>query len=162
MARRKAKIDSGMENQISLFDQIEEINPWKFSAPDYQVETKPLQGRIREAMNEAMKNSGLKRYEVAGRMSEHLGIEITDSMLNAYTAESKEGHRMPAEFIPAFCLQTKDYKLLEILVAAAGCRMVKSDEIYLLELGRVQQAQKTLQQKERQLQKEWERLRKTR
>ena len=97
MAKRRQKTAEANENQMSLFDMIEEINPQKFSRPDYAAETKPLPLRMKEAIAEAIKGSGLKRYAIAGQMSEMLGTEITESMLNAYTAESKEGYRMPAE-----------------------------------------------------------------
>lgn len=159
MAKRREKIDGGLENQTSLFDMIEEINPHKFATPEFQVETKPLGLRIKESISEAIKNSGLKRYDIAGRMSEHLGLEITESMLNSYTAESKEGYRMPAEYFPIFCKITQDYTVMEILVAAAGGRMVKSEEIYYLEIGRLQQAEKSIQQKRSQLHREWQRSR---
>ena len=155
----KQKIDGKPERQASLFDMIEEIDPHKFAEPNFQIETKPLSSRIKEAISEAMKNSGLKRYAIAGQMSELLAVEITESMLNSYTAESKESHRMPAEYIPIFCRLTKDYTVLEILVAAAGGRMVKSEEIYYLEMGRLQQAEKSIQQKRAQIQRELDRTR---
>lgn len=154
MVKRKSKLDIANENQLNLFDMIEEINPKKFSKPEYKVETKPLGLRIKEAIAEAIKNSGMKRYAIAGQMSEYLGVEITEGMLNSYTAESKEGYRMPAEYIPTFCRITKDYTVLDILVAASGGRMVKSEEIYYLEIGRIKQAEKMLQKKQRQLEKE--------
>lgn len=162
MARRSRKTDMGGKNQISLFDLIDDIQFEKLDPirqPNYQIETKPFGLRVKEAVSEALKNSGYKRWEIAGRMSEYLGVEITETMLNSWTAESKEGHRFPVEFLPALCLQTGDYTLLEILVAACGCRMVKSDEIYLLELGKIKQAQRSLSKKELQLQKEWDRIR---
>ena len=155
----KQKIDGKPERQASLFDMIEEIDPHKFAEPNFQIETKPLSNRIKEAISEAMKNSGLKRYAIAGQMSELLAVEITESMLNSYTAESKECHRMPAEYIPTFCKLTKDYTVLEILVAAAGGRMAKSEEIYYMEMGRLQQAEKSIQQKRAQIQRELDRTR---
>ena len=159
MARRRQKIDGQPENQMTLFDMIEEINPQKFATPAFQIETKPLGIRIKEALSDAIKNSGLKRYDIAGQMSEHLGAEITEGMLNTYTAESKEGYRMPAEYVPIFCKSVQDYTVMDILVAAAGGRMVKSEEIYLLEMGRLHQAEKSIQHKRSQLQREWNRSR---
>lgn len=159
MARQRQKLDMNNENQLNLFDMIAEINPAKFAKPEFQKETKPLSLRLKEAIAEAIKNSGLKRYAIAGQMTEHLGMEITESMLNAYTAESKADYRMPAEYIPIFCRITKDYTVLEILVAASGSRMVKSEEIYFLEMGRLQQAEKAIQKKHRQLQAEYKKLR---
>jgi hypothetical protein len=159
MAKHGKKLDKWAENQLSLFDLIEEIAPEKFVQPDYQPDSKPLSIRIKEAIGEAMKNSGLKRYAIAGQMSEHLGTEITESMLNCYTAESKEGYRMPAEYMPIFCKLTQDYTVLEILVAAAGGRLVKSEEIYFLEMGRLEQVEKDIQQKRAAIKKEFEKLR---
>ena len=157
MARRRLKPGDDMDNQPSLFDLVEEINPDKFDAPDFQEESKPLGLRIKDGISEGIKNSGLKRYAIAGEMSEQLGVEITESMLNSWTAESKEGHRMPAEYYPIFCKLTQDFAILEILTASAGGRMVKSEEIYLLEMGRLQQAEKAIQVKRTQLQREWQR-----
>ena len=140
MAKRRQKTAEANENQMSLFDMIEEINPKKFNRPDYAAETKPLGLRIKESIAEAIKGSGLKRYAIAGQMSEMLGTEITESMLNAYTAESKEGYRMPAEYLPTFCRIVKDYTPLEVLTAAAGCRMIKSEDVYFLEIGTLNRA----------------------
>lgn len=92
-------------------------------------------------------------------MSEMLGAEITESMLNAYTAESKEGYRMPAEYIPAFCRIVKDYTVLDILVAASGCRMIKSEDAYYLEIGRLQAVEKAAHRKHVALAKELKKVR---
>lgn len=159
MAKSNKKSDSSAANQMNLFDMIEEINPQKFAEPDFQIETRPLGLRIKDAIGDAIKNSDLKRYEIAGRMSEQLGMEISESMLNSYTAESKEGYRMPAEYIPTFCKVVQDYAVLDMLVAASGGRMVKSDEIYLLEMGRLSQVEKTIREKKAELQREWSRAR---
>ena len=83
MAKRRQKTAEANENQMSLFDMIEEINPQKFSRPDYAAETKPLGLRMKESIAEAIKGRGLHRYAIAGQMSEMLGTEITESMLNA-------------------------------------------------------------------------------
>lgn len=149
MAKRRQKTAEANENQMSLFDMIEEINPQKFSRPDYAAETKPLPLplRMKEAIAEAIKGSGMKRYAIAGQMSEMLGTEITESMLNAYTAESKEGYRMPAEYLPTFCRIVKDYTPLEVLTAAAGCRMIKSEDVYFLEIGRLRAVEKAARKK---------------
>ena len=47
---------------------------------------------------------------------------------------------------------------MEILVASADGRMVKSEEIYLLEMGRLEQAERSIRRKQRQLKNEWDRL----
>lgn len=147
MAKRKSKLDKNNENQLNLFDMIEQINPGKYASVDFQIETKDLGLRLKDAISEAISNSGIKRYEIAGQMSEYLGVEITASMLNSYTAESKEGHRMPAEYYPTFCRITNNFKILEILTAAAGARMTRTEEIYYLEIGRLQQIEEEARRK---------------
>lgn len=153
----KRKIDHGREKQLDLFDMVGEISPGKFDQPDFQQDTRPLGVRLKEAISEAIKNSGLKRYDIAGQMQEHLGVDISDNMLNSWTAESKEGHRMPAEYYPIFCKITQNYKVLDILVAAAGGRMARSQEIYYLEVGRAQQGVKFWQHELSRLQSERDR-----
>lgn len=155
MAKQKRKLDKVNENQMNLFDMIEEINPRKYAGADFKPETKALGLRLKEAISEAIRGSSMKRYEIAGKMSEYLGVEITEGMLNAYTAESKDGYRMPAEYYPTFCRIVKDYTVMDILVASTGCRMVKPEEIYILEMGRIKQAEKLLQKKHRQIEKEY-------
>ena len=76
MAKAKRKIDVIAENQLNLFEMINEINPKKFAREDYQKETKPLGIRLKEAISEAIKNSGLKRYEIAGKMAEFLIVVV--------------------------------------------------------------------------------------
>ena len=154
----KQKIDRDREKQLDLFAMIEEINCEKLAKPDFQVETKPLGVRIKDAISKSISKSELKRYEIAGKMSEHLGVEITDSMLNSWTAESKEGHRMPAEYYPVFCKIVQDFSVLEILVAAAGGRMTKTKELYYLEMGMWQQAEENARKERAKLRREWERM----
>jgi len=61
------------------------------------------------------------RYEVAGRMSDFLGIEVTASMLYNFTAESHDGHRFPGAWMPAFVYGTGGQRrALEIMVRHSG------------------------------------------
>ena len=53
-------------------------------------------------------------------MSHLLGVEVTKTIIDSWTAESKDGHRIPAEYIPAFCKATDSYTALVILEEASG------------------------------------------
>jgi hypothetical protein len=63
-----------------------------------------LKAAISEDLRHAEDDSGreISRYQVAARMSDFLGQEVTVSMLNNWTAESHENHRFPAAWLPAF------------------------------------------------------------
>ena len=49
--------------------------------------------------------------------------------------------------------------VMEVLVSASGCRMIKSEDAYYLEMGRLQAVEKAVQQKHRQLQNELKKMR---
>lgn len=93
--------------------------------------------RVKETLSAVLKAAPFKRWEIAGRMREYLGFEITESQLNAWSAESKEGHRFPLEYLPAFCYATSDYTLADLIVRGCGCKLIKSEEVILLELARI-------------------------
>jgi hypothetical protein len=80
-------------------------------------------------------------------------------MLDSWTAESKEYHRFPAEFIPAFCVATQDWGLLAMLAECAGGSFLEGHEVLLTELGRVQNERETLRRRERQIRDYLRRLR---
>jgi hypothetical protein len=148
MSKSSRKFDTALSNQMSLFDIM---------LSTQQTKNEPAPGslavgqQIRQFLSAALKNTAIKRWEVAGRMSEYTGAEISESMLNAWTAESKEGYRFPLEYLPAFCWATGDYDLLEIVTKACGCYIVKSEEVALLELARLEQAERTIQNRKKQV-----------
>ncbi|BBO74694.1 hypothetical protein DSCW_21110 [Desulfosarcina widdelii] len=79
-----------------------------------------IRERLRMSMNRAIKNSPLSRAQIAGEMSHLLGVDITKSQIDAWTAESKDNYRPPAEYIPAFCRVTESNEPIEILTETAG------------------------------------------
>lgn len=135
MARQKRKLDTTMSNQISLFDideQIERMERLESTLREPAIGSQNIDARLRDSLTAAIKSTNCKRYEISGQMSELLGTEITESMLNSWTADSKEGHRFPAAYIPAFCRATGNYAPLKILNEASGCECVESNEVALL------------------------------
>lgn len=114
MSKRDAKIAI---KQLSLFDLLAGIQ----RQPEPATEgTANMREALRKALNAAISASPLSRHQIAGQMSHLLGCDITKTMLDAWTAESKEGHRFPAEYLPAFCRATGSQRPLELLAEAAG------------------------------------------
>lgn len=91
---------------------------------------------VRGVLVEAIRNSGKSRAQIADEMSRLVGRAITQRMLDAYTAESREDHRWPGELTRAFCSATGDDRLLRVLAESAGLRVITDAESHLLELGR--------------------------
>lgn len=158
MAKKKIKTDGSGAGMANLFEMVEEVTIAKVDQPNYQLNTKPMSQRVREVVSEALKRMDCKRWEVAGRMSELCGVEITESMLNAWTAESKENHRFPLELVPAFCQVTGDYTLIEMTAFACGCMVVQSKDAFLLRMGQISQMKRTLSQQEGELRRRYEKL----
>jgi hypothetical protein len=91
---------------------------------------------IRRKIARAIKVSKKSRSQVAKEMTAILQVSITERMLTAFAADSKELHRWPAEFDIAFCEAVDDYSLLAERVRRAGFRMIGPEEEKLLEVGR--------------------------
>jgi hypothetical protein len=145
-----------LDKQLPLFDVIKALQEVR-TAPDGG--SLNIQARIQSAASAALKQTQLSRFEVAGRMSELTGVEITKWMLDSWTAESKEYHRFPAEFIPAFCIATQNWGLLAVLSECAGGYFLEGHEVLLTELGRVQDERENLRRRERQIRDYLRRLR---
>ena len=115
MSKSRKTIDNS--SQLNLFDYVRELHRKDGTNPEGALNVKE---RLRCALNSALKLSPLSRHQVAGEMSHLLGVEVTKTIIDSWTAESKEGYRIPAEYIPAFCKTTNDYTALMIMEEASG------------------------------------------
>jgi hypothetical protein len=128
-SKKRPKIDS---RQLSLFDLL---------APRAEPSAGELDVRssLKAALSAAMKQSPHTRNEIAARMSDLTGHAISKFMLDAYTAESKDFHRMPAELLPAFCVATGSLEPLELLCRKAGGFCVPGPDALRAELKRIEE-----------------------
>lgn len=141
MPKARTRIDKADPRQLSLFDLLQaaqELRPQESSEGSLNVQT-----RLCHALTNAVKTSGLSRWEIAGRMSHLLGTEITKFQLDAWTAESKEGHRFPAEYLPAFCVATSCREPLQILTDGAGLFCLPGPDALRAEIQRYAEAEAT-------------------
>jgi hypothetical protein len=95
--------------------------------------------KFRSSVSEALKRCPLSRYQVAAKMSELTDADITKTMLDSWTAESKEGHRFPAVFLPAFCQAVGDTEPLTILGLTAGVFVMPGPEALRAEIQRLEE-----------------------
>lgn len=143
MANPRRKIDKVDPRQLSLFDllqQAQELRPQQSSEGSLNVHT-----RLCHAMTNSIKQTGFsdRRFEVAGRMSHLLGVEITKSQIDSWTAESKEGHRIPAEYLPAFCAAIGCNEPLQILTDISGLFCLPGPDALRAEIQRYAEAEAT-------------------
>lgn len=139
MPKRKNGL-GGDPRQMSLLDLLQkaqelDLEPVGEGALDVHT-------RLCHALANAIRHSGLSRWEIAGRMSHLLGQEITQYMLNGWTAESKEAHRFPAEFLPAFCTVTGSRAPLQVLTEAAGMYCLPGPEALRAEIQKLREEER--------------------
>ncbi len=94
---------------------------------------------LSNVLAEALKKTPRSRYEIAARMSELIGHEITKACLDAWTAESKTAWRFPFEYAAAFESACETTCLQELLARKRGTRILVGEESLLAELGRINQ-----------------------
>lgn len=154
MAKLKKKIDNA--GQLDFWELIKRVHE-----TESQVDAGSLNIdiQVRELVSLSLKQTRLSRYEVAGKMSELLGKEITKAMIDSWSAESKENHRFPLAYLPAFCKATGSRELVRFIADKCGGFYIESEEALLTELGRIEQQKKELHAKERTIKNIIERLR---
>lgn len=118
----KANKKSSRHDQPTLFDYLREqrqatVRPK--GSLNIKAETKAaLAEDLRHAVDEQGKE--LSRAEVAARMTDHIGDEVTLTMINNWTATSHP-HEMPLSHLPAFTEATGNQRrTVEVLSRHTG------------------------------------------
>lgn len=106
---------------------------------------------LRHVLSEALKRSPHSRYEIAARMSELTGTEISKATLDAWTAESKTPWRFPFEYAAAFETACETTCLQELLGRKRGSRILVGKDTLYAELGRIAQQRDELARREKEL-----------
>lgn len=107
-------------NQLSLLDVLKQEEERMLLGLRDAPGALNMRSAIRNALYEDIKACPLDRWEIAAKMSQMTDSEVTKFMLDAWTSESKEGHRFPMEFGPAFCRATGGTKVLEVVCQPVG------------------------------------------
>ncbi len=149
MARGQKRIDEPIPGQRSLFDYLKDAAQAPAVVPKSVTGTMDVQSRLRESLNLAIKGCNLSRWEIAGQLSDLLDREVSKAMLDAWTAESKEGHRFPAEFLPAFCMVTGSREPLSLLAEKAGLFALPGPEALRAEIQKLDEEAKKLSAEKR-------------
>jgi hypothetical protein len=113
-----------------------------------------IDAELRAAISQALKDCTDGRPLVAARMSELTGDDISLHMLNAWSAESKEGHRFPLQYAVAFCVATDTLHLLELFARKLGALVLVGHEAQDAKLGLMRRQIAKLQSDERSLLRE--------
>lgn len=141
----KRKYDN--PNQLNLFERIQKEHACQ--EKQHQAGSLDVNSRFRAAISEAIKNCPLSRAQIAARMSDLTGCDISTAMINSWTAESKEAHRFPAIFLPAFFEATKATWPYRVLAQPVGLYIMESPDALRSEVAAIDDQIKKLQQERR-------------
>ncbi len=157
MSKSRKKIDN---NQLNIFDLIKEISRRQNEAPlsSQTIGKASIDATVRTLISDALKRCPLSRYEVAAKMSEILGVEITKSQIDSWSAESKENHRFPFIYTGAFCMATGDKSLARYMAELCGGYFIEGEDAIRLELGRIEEQKRELARREKVIKEFFEEL----
>lgn len=93
---------------------------------------------VRRLVADAIKNSPLTIYQIAGRMTELIGVEVTVHQLHAWTAPSREGWRFPLEYLPALEAAAETHDITAWLAGVRGGQLHIGRDVLHAELGRLE------------------------
>jgi|GEM_PF-247368 len=145
MAKKAQKI--AMKRRDSLTDDL-------FDMVAVPVARTPTPGaldvgvQLRNVLSEQIKASPLSRHQIAARMSELLGHDVTKHQLDSWTAESRDGWRFPLEYLPALEVALETHEVLAWLADVRGARLSIGREALQAQLGKLEHLKDELRKQE--------------
>lgn len=139
-----------LSKQPTLFDWVkraEELSKQSNNPPKGSLDIdKELKAALSDDLKHAKDENGreLSRAEVAARMTDFTGDEITLSMLNNWTSPSHP-HNIPAKYMPAFVRSTGGQrKAMETLSHHSGLFALPGPEVIRAEIQKLDEAKKKI------------------
>ena len=133
-------------NPGPLFEWVKKAQALSLQSSTLPQGSLDIDAEYRAAVSADIKACPLSRYQIAARMSEFTGQEITESMLNNWTAESHEKHNMPCKLLPAFVMATEGRRAFECLSRRSGLFALPGPEALRAEIHRLDEQIKGLQE----------------
>jgi hypothetical protein len=106
---------------------------------------------VQEALKRTLRNCQLSREEIADEMSRLVSEKITVTHIANWTAESKNGWRMPLEYAAAFYVVTGDPGVVKAALAGSGIGVLDDKDFALYELGKIVAEERSRGKKKRQV-----------
>ena len=134
------------DSQMTFFDIL---------SRELETQVSALPGRLNVnlalnlSLKSALRSAPKSRDMVADEMTQLLGVEIAIGTINNWVADSHP-HRIPVEYLPAFCVATCSTEPLEVLNTAAGVFTVRGPDALRAEMQRDQESKKAIDKRIRQ------------
>jgi hypothetical protein len=138
---------------VDLFDMVEVPveRGGKPGSLDIDVE-------FRHLLSDLIKASPLSRHQIAARMSELVGHNISKDQLDSWTAESRSGWRFPLVYLPALETALETHEMTAYLAGLRGAKLYVGKEALVAQLGKLEAQKNSLRKQEAVLKRALERL----
>ena len=156
MSSPRKKIDRPENGQMSLFEAVvrEELATQAKPAPG----SLNIRHQIIHALTTALRHANKSREQIADEMSLYTGEEITVHMINAWVCQSKENHRFPLEYLPAFRRATDSLDALNVASHACGTFTLRGPDALRADIRKLDEARQAKKEEEKRLDAEKKRL----
>ena len=88
---------------------------------------------VSRALTDAREVRGIQRGTVAKSMSDYLGRPVSPDMLNKWSSEAAEGHRLPLDAFIALIEATKSIELTGFVPGEFGLTVIEDEYAELIE-----------------------------
>ncbi len=106
---------------------------------------------VQEALRRTLRDCQLSREEIADEMTRLVNEKVTVSHIANWTAESKNGWRMPLEYAAAFYVITGDPGVVKAALAGSGIGVLDDRDYALFELGKIVAEERARSKKKRRI-----------
>lgn len=107
--------------------------------------------RMAQAISEACTESGKSRRRIAFEMSEILGEDISEHMINAYASAAREGHDITVTRLRALVQATAAAWLLNVATEGLGVTIMAGEDALFAQRGLILTQIEELKAREREL-----------
>jgi len=118
----------------------------------------PLDNRIARLIGQALRDSrddGLPRSEVAKRMAAYLRRPVSEAMLNKWSSEGSEDHRIPLDAFIALVQATGAHELLGFAPGEFGLTVIESEYADMIKLQLIREKRLELEAQEQAMLARW-------
>ncbi len=106
---------------------------------------------VKEALKDALKDSGLPRETVAEELGRLTGEHLSVHVLNNWVAEEKKDRNIPLHYCAALAIVLDDLRPLQAAFGGSGVHVMGEEEFGFYELGKMAAEDAARSKKKRQL-----------
>lgn len=113
-----------------------------------------LDSRIARLVGQALRDArdaGRDRADVASRISDYLGRPVSEAMLNKWSSEAAEDHRIPLDAFIGLIEATEALDLLGFMPGLFGMAVIRDEYAELIRLQMIRDKRQELEAQERAL-----------